>query len=338
MLSFIRALSDDDSYMYDLGSDFTPEALDNALLDRPNRSGLVHRDEIQGWLKELEQKAYMAGAKQKLTEIYDGHVSGKLRATGEQKRRASVNVSLSLFAMGIRTQVAAYLDQEDFQSGFLTRFIYVEADAPQRTKDSDRIKQADPNEAKEGDPIFTELVQRLETSRDHWNSFVPVDGHTVPVLCTPEAWERLNHFITDVLDAAEGHERHDIIDASSQRLTQSILKAATLLAMFDCCDEVELSHMLAAINYCASWFLHMVSMANRISASAWERRQSQVEQFVAEKGGTCTWESAYKKFKSDLKYREFQEIVQALEESGVLRAFVDDKKRRYLELVDGEAA
>lgn len=341
MLKFISALSDDDKYTYDLGSDFTPEALDNALLERSNRSGLVHRDEFQGFLKEVGSKAYMAGAEGKLTEIYDGHVSGKLRATGEQKRKAAVNVSLVLFAMGIRDQVADILTQEDFQSGFLTRFIYIEADAPPRTKESDYLAQADLTEVKEGDPVFTQLLQSLEKSRQHWDNFVQYDAPTTAVPCTPEAWARLNAFISDVLDAAEGHERHAIIDASSQRLTLSILKAATLLAMYESCDEVELNHMLAAINYCASWFTHMVSMANRVSASAWQRRMDAVEEFLMEKGGSATWEVVYRKFKSDLKSREFLEIITALEEAGVLHTYHSDEKlkRRFIELLDqGRAA
>jgi hypothetical protein len=333
MLKFIQALSDEEKYTYDLGSDVTPEALDNALLERANRSSLVHRDEVQGWLQEMDSKAYMSGAKGKFTELFDGHVSGKLRATGDVKRKASVNVSLVLFTMGIRGQVADFLTQEDFQSGFLTRFVYVEADAPKRTPESDYLEQADLSEVKQGDPVFTDLVNRLAQAREHWDSFVAVDGPTHAVPCSPDAWARLNRFITDILDEAEGHERHAIIEASSQRLSLSILKAATLLAMFDCCDEVQLPHMLSAINFCSSWFLHMVSMANKISESGWQRRVDQVENHLIGQGGSARWDRCYGKFKADLKPREFMEIVQALQEAGSVHVFKDDKQIRWIEIV-----
>lgn len=344
-MSFIKALAvvpdpdDEDSieYNYDLGSDFTPEALDNELLKRPNRSALLHRDEAQGWIQEMDKKAYMAGAKGKMTELYDGHVSGKLRATGDNNRRGSVDVALTLFVMGIRSQVCEYLTQDDFRSGFLTRFIYIEAAAPPRTPESDWLEQADIREVKEGDEVFTALVNKIERARTHWEDFVPSpSAPTVPVPCVPEAWMRLNKFIVDVLDAAEGHQRHQIIEAASDRLTKSILKAATLLAMLDCCDEVQVPHMLAAINFASSWFGHMVNMANGISESGWARSQKKVEEFILMKGGTVKWEMVYRQFRTDMRADEFLKIIQALQDAGIIDVYPDEKKVRWIQLLDVE--
>lgn len=336
-LSFIKALADEDCYLYDLGSDATPEALDNELLKRPHRSALLHRDEAQGWIQEMDKKAYMAGAKQKMTELYDGHVSGKLRATGDQNRRASVDISLTLFMMGIASQMAEYLTQEDFRSGFLTRFVYIQATPPPRSRESDWLEQADIHEVKQGDAIFTVLVNKIEAAREHWADFCPVDAPTTAVPCTRDAWLRLNLFITDVLDAAEGHERHAIVEAAADRLTKSILKLATLLAMFDCCDEVQLSHMLSAINYASSWFTHMVNMANRIAESTWARSQGKVIEFLTEHGGTAKWEQVYRKFRTDLRSDEFLRIIQALQEAGMIHTYKEEKSaQRWIELLDME--
>lgn len=336
MLKFIKALSDDENYHYDLGSDFTPEALDNALLERPYRSALLHRDEAQGWIQEMDKKAYMAGAKQKMTELFDGHVSGKLRATGDQKRRPSVEVSLNLYLMGIASQVAEYLTQDDFRSGFLTRFIFIEGKPAPRSRESDWVEQADIHEIKMGDEVFTALVNRIEKSRQHWENFVQPDGPTVAVPASKEAWARLWLFVTQVLDEAEGSARHAIIDAASQRLAVTIMKVATLLAMMDCCDEVELPHMLSAINYASSWFGHMVNMANRISESGWARRQTEVEEYVVMKGGTAKWETVYRHFRTELKPEDFIKIIQALSDAGVIHTYHDDKKQRWIERIDME--
>jgi hypothetical protein len=344
-LQFIKALAvvpegDDPEaldFNYDLGSDFTPEALDNELLKRPNRSALLHRDEAQGWIQEMDKKAYMAGAKGKMTELYDGHVSGKLRATGDNNRRGSVDVALTLFMMGIASQVADYLTQDDFRSGFLTRFIYIEATPPPRTAASDWLEQADIHEVKQGDEVFMAMVKQIEQARDHWCSFGnQPNGPTNPVPCVPEAWLRLNKFITDVLDAAEGHQRHQIIEAASDRLTKSILKAATLLAMLDCCDQVQVPHMLAAINFASSWFGHMVNMANRISESSWARRQAQVEEFLLEKGGAAKWEVVYRHFRQDLRADEFLKIIQALQDAGIIQVTPLEKGVRWITRIDFE--
>ena len=336
MLKFIKGLSDEENYRYDLGSDFTGEALDNALLERPNRSALLHRDEFQGLLHEMRSKSYMSGMASKMTDLYGGMVSGKLRATGDVKRRASVNTALVFYAMGIKKQVADVLTEDDFQSGFLTRFIYVMADAPKRTAASDYLEQADLSEVKQGDAVFTAMLKQLETAREHWDSFVEVDGPTQAVPCAPDAWARLNQFITAVLDAAEGHEKAAIIEASSQRLTLSILKAATLLAMFDCCDQVELPHMLAAINYCSTWFVHMVEMANEVSSSLWRKKQNAIEELLIAKGGEQKWEVVYKAMNRelDMRPREFAEVMTALQESGVVNMYPDDKNERWIQLLE----
>lgn len=344
MLKMVKALAvipdaDVDSeldYNYDLGSDVTPEALDNELLKRPNRSSLLHRDEAQGWIQEMDKKAYMAGAKGKLAELYDGHVSGKLRATGDNNRRASVETSLSLFMMGIGSQLAEYLTQEDFRSGFLTRFLFISAEPPKRSKESDWLEQADLLEIEKGDAVFTGLVNRVEVARAHWANFNDPLGPTRPVPCVPEAWVRLNLFITDVLDAAEGHQRHQIIEAGAQRMTISILKAATLLAMLDCCDKVEMKHMLAAINFASSWFGHMVNMANSISESTWARRQKEVEEFLLEKGGSAKWEMVYRHFRSELRADEFLKIIQALQDAGIIHVTPIEKGVRWITRTDIE--
>jgi len=341
-ISMIKALAvipdadvdSDIDYNYDLGSDFTPEALDNELLKRPNRSSLLHRDEAQGWIQEMDKKAYMAGAKGKMTELYDGHVSGKLRATGDNNRRAGVDISLTLFMMGIGSQMSEYLTQEDFRSGFLTRFIYISAEPPSRSAASDWLEQQDLNEVKTGDAVFTAMLRRIETAREHWAGFNDPTAPTKAVPCVPEAWLRLNKFITDVLDAAEGHQRHAIIEAASDRLSKSILKAATLLAMLDCCDEVQVPHMLGAINYASSWFGHMVNMANKISDSSWMRRQTQVEDFLLEKGGTAKWEVVYRHFRSDLRADEFLKIIQSLTEAGIIHVSLPDKGVRWITRID----
>jgi hypothetical protein len=328
MLSVIERL-ESEVYTYDLGSKFTAEGLDEALRKNANRSALLHRDEIQSFMKEADAKPYLQGIKGELTELYDGKVSGKLRASGdksEQVRKGS-RVAMVLFTMGIRDQLASYLTLDDFQSGFLTRFIYVEAEAPTRTKESDYVAQANPDEVKRGDPVFDGIVERLTEARTHWEGWADPSDHTIPVLCSDEAWARWNKFISEALDAAEGTERSAVVEAAASRLSNSILKAATLLAMWDMCDEVSLQHMLAAINYCGSWFEHMVSMSNRISDSAWKRKQDELTAFLMTHGGEASWAAAYRHFKSDMKPREFFDLVQALEEAGQVVIANDSKKK-----------
>src|SRR5690606_35314768 len=60
-----------------------------------------------------------------LTEAYDGYVQGVLRKTGDTKRTRKTKTSLSFYGMGIVTQVAEVLTDDDFYSGFLPRAVIV---------------------------------------------------------------------------------------------------------------------------------------------------------------------------------------------------------------------
>ena len=328
MLSVLTDLEEEGRYEYALASDFTSEGLDNELLSRANRSSLLHVDEFQGFVDRMNNMSYLAGMKGKLTELYDGFVSAKLRATGDAKKRKSVRSSLVLWGMGIRDQLAAAMEEDDFRSGFLARFLWVQAEPGPRTPEMDYLAQASLAEAKAGDPVKASLVERLDTARAHWDDFHEPGTPTVAVPCTDEAWARLNRFITDVLDAAEGYERHKILEATASRLSISILKAATLLAMYECCDEVELKHMVSAIAHGSEWFAHMVFMANKVSASKLLRKQKEITDYLFERGGVSSWSQAYRKFRGVMGNREFADQIQNLVEAGLVT--LDESKKIHL--------
>lgn len=319
MLKCIEEL-ESEAFNYDLGSKFTAEGLDEALRSNANRSALLHIDEIQGLMKQLDTKAYLSGIKGELTEIYDGKVTGKLRAGGEEKdkKRKGARVALNLFTMGIRDQLADYLTEEDFQSGFLTRFIYVAAEPLQRTAETDYIGQQDKTERTKGDPAFISMIERLKEVREVWSDWNDPTGATIAVPMNEAAHQRFNQFVTDALNAAQVQSKATILEAATNRLNTSILKAATLLAMGDECDEVQLPHMLAAINYCGQWFEHLVEMTKRISESNWKRRQDKLMEHIFSKGGECSWHVAYRQFNAEMKTRDFKDLVQSLEDSGQL--------------------
>jgi len=335
MLKCVESL-ETETFSYDLGSKFTAEGLDEALRTNANRSALLHIDEIQGLMKQFDSKAYLAGIKGELTEIYDGKVTGKLRASGEEKdkKRKGARVALNLFAMGIKEQLADYLTEDDFQSGFLTRYIWVSAAPLERTAETDYIGQQDKTERTKGDPAFLALMDQMRHARDIWCDWNDPTERTIAVPMTEAAHARYNVFITAALDAAAVQSKATILTAATARLSTSILKAATLLAMVDLCDEVDLKHMLVAINYCGEWFEHLVEMTKRISESNWKRRQDKLMEAIFSKGGELAWTSAYRLFNSEMKAREFTELVQSLEEAGLV-ILSKNKKTKSLVAVEG---
>jgi hypothetical protein len=320
MLRIIREYEKFAGYQIDVGSDVTAEGLVKLLSGRDKQTSLFHRDEVQGMFKDFINKTYMATAAERFTELYDGHVPVIVRSTGGstvgkgmQSERAETN--FLMYLMGITSKTADILTTEYFRSGFLARFIYVIADAPDRTYESEAITQADEVEVRTRDDEMDNIVRSLYDAYLFWQKKgAPFPR---PIRLTEEALERFNKFKWEMGEYTVGHDQEESIEPSRQRLALSIWKCAILIAMYDKSDEVELKHMLIEISYSEDWFRNLVRMAGAISASEWQREVDQVETIIAAKGGRMRYEDVYKRFANKRK-REFDEMVDALKSQGRL--------------------
>ena len=336
MLRVVREYEKFAGYQIDVGSDVTAEGLVKLLSSRDKQTSLFHRDEVQGMFKDFINKTYMATAAERFTELYDGHVPVVVRSTGGtmpgrgmQSERAETN--FLMYLMGITSKTADVLTTEYFRSGFLARFIYVIADAPDRSYETEAIEQANEVEVITRDQEMDSMIRSLYDSYLYWQKKgAPFPR---PIRLTEEALERFNKFKWEMGNYTEGHEQEESIEPSRQRLALSIWKCAVLLAMYDRSDEVQLKHMLVAIHYSEEWFRNLVRMAGAISASEWQREVDSLEDLIAQKGGRLRYEEAYKRF-SNKRKREFDEMVDALKSQARLSIVVDNSKI-FLEIANG---
>lgn len=321
-------------YQIDIGSNATGEALVKHLSGRDKMTSLFHRDEVQGLFKEFVTKTYMAAAADQYTELYDGKVPVMLRSTGAsngakaiQTERAETN--FIMYLMGITSKVAEILTIDYFRSGFLARFIYVVADAPERTRESEDLSQASEQEVMVRDDEMEGLVKGLHEATLWWQKKgAPFPR---PVFMEIDALERFNKFKWEMGDYASGHPNEESIEPSRQRLALSAWKIAVLLAMYERSEKVQTKHVLIAIHYTEGWFRHLVRMAGAISASEWQRDVNSLEAVVLAKGGKMRYEEAYKKF-SNKRKREFDEMVDALRSQARLQLVVEGRMT-FLELM-----
>lgn len=334
MLRMLRSFERFSGYQIDIGSNVTAEALVKHLSGRDKLTSLFHRDEVQGMFKEFVTKTYMAAAADQFTELYDGHVPVMIRATGAtssvkavQSERAETN--FIMYLMGITSKVAEILTVDYFRSGFLARFIYVIADTPERTYESEAIEQSAEQEVIKQDDEMESIVRSIYDSTLYWQK----KGGTFPrpVRMTDEALARFNSFKWDTGTYSKGHPNEDSIEPSRQRLALSIWKCAVLLAMYDKSDEVQVRHVLIAIHYAEQWFTNLIRMAGAISASEWQREVDELELLLTSKGGRMKYEDAYKKFGNKRK-REFDEMIDALKSQGRIVVKVENL-RTYLEVI-----
>jgi hypothetical protein len=329
MLRMLRSYEKYVGYQIDIGSNVTAEGLVKHLSGRDKLTSLFHRDEVQGMFKEFVTKTYMATAADQFTELYDGHVPVVIRSTGGSSATSAVQsdraeTNFIMYLMGITSKVAEILTIDYFRSGFLARFLYAVADAPDRTFELEAVEQAPEEEsATASDYEMDEIVSSLYRSKLWWEKKgAPFPR---PVRMTDEALSRFNKFKWDMGTFTDGHPNEDSIEPSRQRLALSVWKCAILLAMVDRSDQVEMKHLLIAIYYSEGWFKNLVRMAASISESEWQREVDNLEAFVTSKGGKARYDEAFKRF-GNKKKREFDEMLDSLRSQGRVRVYVDNKK------------
>lgn len=327
MMEVLKGLEDDD-YSYDIGSDFTTAALSDILLDQPQRSGLVQIDEFQGFLKELDRN-YMQGAKEQLTAMYSGTIKGKLRATAEKKRRASVKYSLSFWGTGITDQIAEQLTRADFESGFLTRFLFVTPDDNFKPgKVTDGFELADKVESARISEVQMSLITEIAKARDYWYGFLSsLNDEPQRLDIVPAVNDRIKKLIDDIIEIAQKENKPELI-STAQRLGVSIYKCACLLSMVEGAQKVEMKHVIMAINYGQSWITNMFRMVDRVASTDWARRQSDIVDVLIEKGGAATHTMLFRKFKDLYTSKDFNVLLDTMISAGTVKLVPDGKVKR----------
>lgn len=311
----LRSMTNDE-YSYILPGDSTPGGLELALQDRANKSSIISRDEAQGFFEEMLHQSYMSGGISYFTSLYDGRSVGRARASGDKKISQAVEISFVFFLLGILDDSAEALTIRNFKQGFLTRFLYVVAERPEGYVEPP-IRFVEDDKKEEEDQVFLSLRNQLEIGRNHWSMLTEPDEMS-KIGLTPEAEARFVKFREDVTAAVNDSKRPEVIDATADRMTLSILKLAALLAMHERKQKITLDHMLQAISYAGEWFDNAVLVAGMISESEWQRDVSKLEELIISKGGKLSWHRAYQAF-PEKKTKDFEEMVAALESRGSLR-------------------
>lgn len=318
MMRLLDDLSPEDSiYDYDLGSDATPEALTATLSERPGRSSIFWRDEVQGLFSAVASGGYLRGLLPMLTDAYDGAVQGVLRKTGDKKRTRKTKTNLIFYGMGIVDQVAATLTDDDFFSGFLPRVLWVVDLSESKEYGSTDVVQRTDESAKQVDKTYEHLFFRISEARKFWQDYKNRTGESYAIRATDEAWTRWQRMTVDIEELAATHEtRGDVLSPGAQRLGVATLKAAALLAMFDQSAEIELRHMQVAIRYATEWAKYMEYMSRQVSKSALLRDAEILLEFVNSHTKPVPYGRALAHFKGSKSVREFNDLVEYLVQTG----------------------
>lgn len=323
MTKTIRHLSDD-TYQYDVGSNATPEGLHAEMLDRPGLTSLFHRDEVHGLVGETKAKSYLAGLQELMTELYDGHVPGKLRATGNKKKSAGVDTNFCVYLTGATDHVTEAYEMDDFASGHLARFMYVYAEPPQRTKENSYIHQAEqpdpdaPIKLSYGQPVdkqYQYILKEIKEGRDYWAARIK-RGKQQPIFWEADAWERMNDAQHTAMQWADNHPLSKALTPTTQRSMIALIRLATVLAMAERAERVQMRHLLRALKFTEECLTHLTVVLSKIQRTNRGAAQDEVlaEITVAGPEG-ITYGKLFAKFRSRFSNGTFRDITRDLREA-----------------------
>lgn len=336
MIRIIEALSPEESeWRYEIGQDVTPEALTEYLSEREGKSSLYWRDEVQGLFEAVKSGGYLRGLFAMLTNAYDGAVDGVLRKTGANKRTSRTETNLNFYGMGIMEQVANIVTDEEFESGYLPRFMWVIDNDARYNVGSADVSQFEETSHGDLDTKFRRMVMDLSDTRNIWDRHRNSTGEKARIVFTPEAWSRWQQFTIDLETHAENHAtRAKVLDAPAQRMGVTVLKLAALIAMSERRQTVEMSDLLVAINYGTKFMRYAEYAARQVSKTHFARDLEELETLVVTAPKAVTYASVLRHFKGRKTLREVNEMIEYLTESGSLALRLsENKKTKVLEAI-----
>jgi hypothetical protein len=332
MVDFLDDLSDED-FMYIIGSDVTPEALNLLLPEKDGRTSVYYRDEAHGLLLEQSKKRYLIGSQEYETELFSGRARSTLRAgnmkdSDDHEPRRVVRTNFIRFLCGTLDQVASALSVESYQSGHMARFLVAEADPPPLTEESMYTEQFD-GQALDEDPVRQGLLNDVAAARAFWMT-VTEPGKTIMVPYERSAWERLQKAKFELYKAAEKHELSEVLLPTMVRMGDSMMKTAILLAMADREQQVGMRHLLKAMRMTEDWYQSTSRVAGRILSSEWEARQNEILTAIQTRKEGITEQEVYARFHRKMHERELESSLHVLTKAGYIHKTHERGRIRYI--------
>ena len=301
---------------YDLGTDSSPQGLHMALLERDGKASLFSADEASGWFKTLGKRDWDSGLEDILSDWYMGKVSPSNKVNLKELRGKSARTSFSLQMFATPDRLAETLTRDQFKSGFLARVMWSFGEPKKESdamfdifKDSaDRVTDVE---------IVPEVIQDIIADL---NASVAWIDKPLVLKPTAEAAARMGEAYKAMYRMAEGRENWDIIEPAITRHMEALLKCSGIAAMYREDTKIELVDALHAIKAVEEWYKNLFRVADLISAGQFQRRATEIENWIIERGGTVTKPQLTRRFRNyiDKDMREIESILTYLVESGTI--------------------
>lgn len=276
----------------DIGGNYTAEALVEKLIEMDGKSTWFHIDEahsrIAVWKKPMGPYSEMPGA---ITEAYDGDITAIGRATKKDISGKSARAFLTVHLMGTPEKMADVMGPDDWESGFLNRFIWCIGDAPTDSIDAmaggwldeDDLDDSESDSAavSSGRSMYQQWAAEFGK---HLMSLTRADGRPHRMRMPREVIERHKAFTSSLMRIASTSAYEDRLRPTFRRLSETVMRCAALVALSDGRGRIDIVDLLVAIEQAEEWAQNILVMVAATDESLRTREINMIEKVLWSRG------------------------------------------------------
>lgn len=302
---------------WDIGSNASPNALHEKLLERDEKVSVFNADEAHGWFKQVNTQQWADGVYEDLAKYFDGRVPPILRTGNREISGKTAKTHFIMHLMGTmkgELSITNVLTKSMFLSGFLARFVWYIGEPSVLTEDSMEEDQSNAEYVSMGfEPMARQWAAEFNNTKKQYK--IRHKKPRIAMLMDKDSLARMKAVKWQAIQMYKDHTQWDILEPALKRFGPNIRRLATLLALEEGSDIVTLKHTLLAIQHAEEWLGAMVTMAEKISDSEWARQCNDIEAFIMQKGSRVRYEVVMRKFNSR-RSRDLLEQVSSLKDQG----------------------
>lgn len=312
-----------------MATEGSPEGLLSELSHRNGKIALFHRDEIAGWIESTLKRDYLGGMMELFCKIYDGGIEKRVL------RKEAIEVTdpnMVIMSGGIKTKMEEIITMDHIRSGFLPRFIIVTGN----TKLEDMRPIGPPR-----DPDFSRRDPREEVLEELYKIvtyYTPSDdqkmeingvikmtkGHPTrqELTASNEVWNRIAQLKHDAMQYGVGSTNPEIYSPLYDRLSNSVIKVAMLLAGARQSLTIELTDLYKAIYYSDKWVQAITKFAESLETAPemdkWEKKADKILEFIKKQHPQpVTKTDLMRRYR--VKSRDIEDLEKTLVQRGQIR-------------------
>lgn len=313
-----------------IGSNASPQALHEALLERDGKVSVFAADEAHGWFATVNNQQWAQGIYEAIALYYDGdvppmHKTSKRDLSG--KRAKTHFITHLMGTMKGEMSITRVLTTSMYHSGLIPRFTWYLSDERVVTPDSMAEGNGDGEYVSAGfEPMARQWAAEFTNTKKQMRA--KYKRKSIPMNMTQEALDRLTQMKWQAREIARKRNEWELLEPCMIRMGPNVRRAASLLALEDGRAEVTLTDLLLAIEQAEEWMSNLFTMTELVSASQWARETDEIEQFITGKGGRALYEVVMRKFRGR-RNRDLMEQLNSLYAQGRVKES-NEGTRKYL--------